>query len=44
MQDRSGYLSVQEIRDKLGSNISEEVYNSLLEEFDVNNDGEVALH
>lgn len=40
-QDASGKLSVQQIRDKLGSNISEEMYNNLLREFDVNNDGQV---
>lgn len=39
IQDKSGYLSVQEIRDKLGSNITEQMYSSLLDEFDVNNDG-----
>lgn len=39
MQDKSGKLSVTEIRDKLGSNISEDVYNNLLKDFDVNNDG-----
>lgn len=43
MQDKSGKLSVQEIREKLGSNISEETYNSLLKDFDVNHDGEVLL-
>lgn len=32
-------LSVGEIREKLGSNISEETYSNLLKEFDVNNDG-----
>ena len=30
-QDKSGKLSVQEIRDKLGSNITEEMYSNLLE-------------
>lgn len=39
MQDGSGKLSVQEIREKLGTNITEETYNNLLLEFDVNNDG-----
>ena len=35
-------MSVQEIRDKLGSNITEEMYSSLLDEFDVNHDGEIS--
>jgi hypothetical protein len=30
MQDSSGKLSVQEIREKLGTNITEETYNNLL--------------
>jgi hypothetical protein len=34
---------VHEIREKLGSNITEEIYNNLLKDFDVNNDGEVRL-
>ena len=40
--DRSGTLSVTELREQLGENMSEEAYKKLIKEYDTDRDGEIS--
>jgi Ca2+-binding EF-hand superfamily protein len=41
-EDGNGKLSIQEIRKRLGENVSEEKYQKLLKNFDKNKDGYIS--
>jgi len=42
-EDKNGRLSVNELKKRLGENISEESYKNMMGEFDINKDGTVRM-